>query len=178
MRACLFDCETTGLIANRTVKVTKQPEVIEFYACVADCETGEIFEELDTLVRPVSSEITAKITEITGLTHEKVRDAPTFREVADAVRAIIEPSPCVIGHNVSFDVEVVDIEFERLGQRITWPPRVCTVEQTLHLLGRHQKLQDLHVHLLGRKFDGAHRAKSDVLALLACCGEMFRRGML
>jgi DNA polymerase-3 subunit alpha len=178
MRALLYDTETTGLIANRTIKIERQPEVIEFYGCLADLATGEIEEELELLIRPTRSEITAKITQITGIDYPMVEDKPPFREVADQIARMIEAAPVIIGHNIAFDVEIVDIEFERIGRTLTWPPVLCTVEQTVHVLGHFQNLSSLHEHLLGRKLEGAHRAKNDVLGLLAVACELFKRGML
>jgi hypothetical protein len=76
-------------------------------------------------------------------------------------------------------MEMVDIEFERLGRKAPWPPRkVCTVEATVHLLGYRLSLQNLHKHLFGENFDEAHRAKVDVEALVRCCVELRKREVI
>jgi len=180
MKALLFDTETTGLIENRTVKNDKLPELIEFYGCTWDLAKDKKINELDQLVRPSSPEaITELITSITGLKWEDVKDAPTFKDVASKIIKLIEASPIVIGHNLSFDIEMIDIEAERCGLKVNWPKiRICTVEQTVHLKGHRLNLSGLHELLFGEKFEGAHRAKVDVMALKRCCVELIKKGIL
>jgi DNA polymerase III epsilon subunit-like protein len=91
---------------------------------------------------------------------------------------LIEAAPLVIAHNASFDVEMVDIEAARCGAKIVWPRCLCTVEQSSYVIGHRLTLGALHEHLLGEKFEGAHRAKVDVAALIRCVAEMVKRGML
>lgn len=178
MRVLIFDTETTGLIENRTVKIDKLPEVIEFYGCVVDLETGEIERELDTLVSP-KGPITDEITKITTIDAETVKGAPDFASVAPKIKELIQGSNIIIAHNLSFDIEMVDIEFDRLGDRIEWPgEKICTVEQTVHLKGFRLSLSALHEHLFGEAFAGAHRAKVDVMALVRVCVELYKRDIL
>jgi hypothetical protein len=73
---------------------------------------------------------------------------------------------------------MIDLEAKRLNRVIKWPPLVCTVEQSIHYKGHRMNLGDLHEHLLGVRFSGAHRAKEDVDALVRCCVEMRKRGDL
>ena len=177
MRALIFDTETTGLISNRTVRLDRQPHIIEFYGCIADLKTGEIERELDILIKP-PVEISAEITKITTITNDLVRESLPFAAHAADIKALIESAPLVIAHNMAFDREMVEIEMERAGQKITWPPILCTVEQTLHIKGFRLTLSTLHEHLLGAPFSGAHRAKVDVSALLRCCVKLHEKGDL
>lgn len=180
MKAVLFDTETTGLIDNRTVGLERQPHVIEFYGCVADLKKGKVLKELEFLIQPPKlSLITDIITKITTITPETVKDAPVMGVVADKIFKFLEGAPVVIAHNLSFDLEMMDIEAQRLDRKIKWPKqRLCTVEQTVHLKGFRLNLSNLHQHLFGEKFDGAHRAKVDVMALLRCCTELVKREVL
>jgi DNA polymerase III subunit epsilon len=177
MKVVIFDSETSGFIDNHVVKLKDQPFVIELYACKSDLDTGEILKELDMLVKP-PIEITPKITEITGITNEMVLDAKTFLEISDEVREFIENGEMIIAHNLSYDKEMIDIEFERLGQKINWPKLCCTVEQTAWVKGYRLNLGALHEFLFGEKFEGAHRAKTDVMALLRCCVELRKRNWI
>ena len=43
MRLLIFDTETSGLVQTRLVPLKKQPSIIEFYGCVVDLATGEVF---------------------------------------------------------------------------------------------------------------------------------------
>ena len=177
MKALIFDTETTGLVENRTLKLDRQPEIIEFYGCVVDLETGEVSKELDLLIKPTKP-IPAEITRIVDIDNAMVETAPPFRDIANQIFDLIAEAPAVIAHNLSFDCDMVEIEFERLGDKIAWPHKICTVEQTIHLKGYRLKLTDLHQHLFGEPFAGAHRAKVDVQALVRCCLELTKRGLL
>ena len=178
MKTLLLDCETTGLIDNRTIRDEKLPEIIELYACLADTQTGEVFEEIDTLVKPRNMDFEAKITKITGIRRDMLFDAPAFNEIVGRFGDLVVQADRVIAHNCSFDCEVLDIEHGRLGLRVDWPEKVCTVEQTLHIKGHRLSLAALHEYLFGERFDGAHRAKVDVMALLRCVTELEKRDLL
>lgn len=186
MRVVVFDTETSGLIQNRTVKLDKQPEVIEFYGCVADLRTGKIGKEVNTLIKPKTplSDVPAfgekkTITEMNGISNEMLKDAPPFEKVADQIFNILQKgAPAVIAHNASFDKEMIDIEAERLGKKLKWPRVICTIEQTIHLKGYRLSMTNLHKELFDEGFTGAHRAKVDVAALLRCCVELHKRKII
>lgn len=179
MKAFIFDTETTGLVQNRTIKLDKQPEIIEFYGCTVDLSTGELIDEIDVLIRPAKLPLPPIITKITGLKSEMFEKEPRFGFFAPTIRAAIEREGVTpIAHNLSFDKDMVEIEFERLGEKIEWPAGLCTVEQSIHVKGFRLTLGGLHSELFGEPFVGAHRAKVDVAALTRCAVEMFKRGWL
>lgn len=187
MRALLMDTETTGLVENRSVGLDRLPEVIEFYGVLADLGKPRRprIRELEHLIRPARalSDVPGRkggrtITQITGITNAMLEEVPRFGEVAVGIFAFIKEAPVIIAQNASFDVEMLDIEAERLGTKIEWPPVLCTVEQTVHYRGYRLTLGDLHEHLLGERFPGAHRARADTEALLRICLEMRKRGDL
>jgi DNA polymerase III epsilon subunit-like protein len=105
-------------------------------------------------------------------------DKPAFVGVANQIFSFIESAPLIIAHNLSFDKDALEIEAERLGRTIAWPPGLCSVEQSLHLKSKRLTLKKLHAELFGKEFEGAHRAKTDVQALVRCCVELFKRGVL
>lgn len=183
MKIMAFDTETTGLIGNHTMKLDKQPELIEFYGCIVDLATGEIGEAVNLLVKPVKPIKEgfdgSKITQITGIDDVLLEDerASSFNTLKDIFYSFIETAPGVLAHNLSFDMEIMDLEFERRGMKVTWPNvRICTVEQTVHLKGYRLSLAGLHELLFGEAFPEAHRAKNDVTAMVRCAVELFKRG--
>jgi DNA polymerase III epsilon subunit-like protein len=176
--AVVFDTETTGLVDNRTLALDRQPEIIEFYACVADLSTGKIKREVDVLIRPSKMPLPPKITQITGITDAMLDGKPSFREIAKGVTAILAATPLVIAHNASFDKDVVEIELQRLGKSLTWPRLLCTVEATVGLRGYRLDLSSLYELLFNKKFAGAHRARHDVGALVEIAVELRRREMI
>jgi DNA polymerase III epsilon subunit-like protein len=182
MIALVLDTETTGLVENRTIKVERLPEIIEFYGALVDLGTGIIQEELDTLIKPTiplkdKPDFGSKktITEITGITNEMLANSPTFKVYAPKLKVFLESAPNIIAHNATFDQEMLAIEFARVNVPIKWPRVICSVEQTIHLKGKRLTLSDLHAHLFGEKFADAHRAKVDVQALIRCCVELAKR---
>lgn len=175
MIVTLFDTETTGLMDNHTVPLEKLPSIIEWYSCTADLSTGEVLSELELLIKPPRG-ISQEIVNITGIDDAMVAAAPSFAFVAGDVKKVIESANRMLAHNASYDVEVTDTEFERLGQKVKWPRVLCTVEATVHLKGFRLNLTGLHEMLFGETFKGAHRAKADVMAHLRCCCELYRLG--
>jgi DNA polymerase III subunit epsilon len=60
-----------------------------------------VIDEWHSLVNPQRS-IPAKITQITGITNEMVRDAPVFTEIADSFMQFMGDG-IFVAHNVNFD---------------------------------------------------------------------------
>lgn len=176
--AVLFDTETTGLVENMSLPLDRQPEVIEFYACLADLSNGKIERELDLLIRPKKLPLPPKITQITGITDDMVADKKWISHHAPEIFEILEAGAVAIAHNASFDRDMMTIEASRLGLSVRWPPLVCTVEATVHLKGFRLSLSAMHEHLFAAPFAGAHRAREDVQALLRCCVELRRQDQI
>lgn len=95
----------------------------------------------------------------------------------------------LVGHNVQFDVFAIAASMARLGMRaeaehVIGMPRVCTMHAgtpICRLPGRYgnykwPKLSELHQHLFGCGFEGAHSAAYDVRATLACFDRMREMG--
>jgi DNA polymerase III epsilon subunit-like protein len=177
MIALIIDTETSGLISNHAIKLDKQPEVIEYFSVLTNLATGERLREFETLIKP-NNPVDAVITEITGIENNMLTNAQPFAELAEAIKTDIESSPVVIAQNMSFDAEMLDIEFERLGMKINWPRKICTVEATLHFKGHRLKQMQLYEYLFNETFKDAHRARNDCLALERICIELFKRGEL
>lgn len=172
----IFDTETTGLIENRLTPFAKQPEIIEFYGCLANLATGEVAHEIDSLCKP-SHKLSEDTTRITGITDDDVKNAPLFRSLIPQINSALEKSEAILAHNLSFDMDMVELEYDRVGAKIAWPPhRICTVEETIHYKGFRLSLTALHEFLFNESFPEAHRAKHDVVATLRCAVELFQRG--
>lgn len=179
MTVCVFDTETTGLIENHSLKLDKQPEVIEFACAIVDWDLLlNVREAFETFIRPYNL-LPERTKTTTGLSDEDLVKAPRFKEVAEAIKSYIEGSDVVVGHNLSYDIEMMDLEFERLGQKIAWPStKVCTIEQTIHITGNRIKLGDLYKMFTGVEHKDAHRAMPDVLATLTCLKGIREKGWL
>lgn len=171
-----FDTETTGLIENVTVKDDKLPEVIDFYGCLFDVDTGKIVDELDILIKPtIAKKLPQETIDITHITDDMLKDKKQFSHWHKNIQIFINTAPVVAAHNAAYDKEVLDIEYNRLDQTIKWPRIICTVEQTMHLKGYRLSLSALHELLFNESFVDAHRAKTDVQAMVRCIVELIKR---
>jgi DNA polymerase III epsilon subunit-like protein len=171
----LFDTETTSLIGNSLKRLEMQPRVIEFYGCILD-NSGVVMEELEFLCHP-GIEIPEEVTKITGITKEEVQGLPPFKEHFEKVRWFFSRADTVVAHNLHYDLSVMDFEAKRLQDFVPWPKTlICTVEATEHLKGYRLSLTALHELLFGEAFEGAHRAKGDVQALVKCFLKLKEQG--
>lgn len=177
MKALIFDTETSGLIDNHSMPLDRQPEVIEFAGMLVDLESGATLQDLELLIRP-ERPVSAEVTGITRITNEMLAGAPAFRAVAPQIELLLSEAQLAIAHNASYDQEILNLEFERLGRDLAWPRVVCTVEATVHLKGFRLSLTGLHELLFNEPVTEAHRAKNDTVALARCAVELWRRGEL
>ena len=92
----IFDIETTGLDSS-------YDEVIEFGAIKV--KNNKIVSKFNSLVKP-KNEIDEYITELTGITNEMVKDAPTIEEILPDFMNYIG-NDILIGHNVNFDINFI-----------------------------------------------------------------------
>lgn len=171
----IFDTETTGLFSSALVDEKNKPELIEFMAVKMDLNTNTIIKEYEFLCKP-QRKISAESEKITGINEETVKDAEPFAFYVADVRDALENTDAVIAHNLSYDKEMIDTEMARCGIKIKWPRMICTVEETICIRGHRLTLTDLHFELTGAKFEGAHRARHDVEALVKCVNILFERG--
>lgn len=171
----IFDTETTGLVGPHLLALDKQPHVIELYACLVSRETGETLDEIDQLFS-VPVPVTAEITRITGIKDEDLKGKPRIKDHMPRILDFFGRADRVVAHNLSFDRQMMDIEFQRAGAALEWPELLCTVEQTEFMDGFRLSLTALHEKLFGVAFKGAHRAAEDVDALKRCYFELIKRG--
>lgn len=148
-RIAVVDVETTGLSPWRHDRIVE-------IAIVLISPDGEIHAEYETLVNPNRDLGPTRIHQISA---SDVLRAPTFADVAGDVFEILRDCVAIAGHNVSFDMNFLVKEYERLGVTIPEIPLLCT----FRLLGRNSLTECCDE--LGIPFDGvAHRAMSDALA--------------
>ena len=165
MKTLFFDTETSNLIANSLRPLDKQPEIIQWYGVIYD--GVEASDDLNLYIKP-KKPVTKEIEKITGITNEFLADKSPFADVAAQIKTQIESVDLCVAHNASFDRDVTNIEFARLGMSIEWPELFCTVEQTEPIYGYRVKLGDLFKVLFDKPMTGAHNAKTDVEGLAAC----------
>ena len=176
MRTLVFDTETTGLISNSMIPLARQPKIIEFAAILLN--DGEEEAKENWLFNP-GERLNDEVKGITSLKDSDLVNAPPFAQLAPDIATLIEYADEVVAHNLSFDQAMVDVEMKRANVGpINWPQLICTVEATEYLKGFRLKQMDLYEHLFGEKFEGAHRAATDVKALSRIFIELRKRGIV
>ena len=157
---CVFDIETTGL-SNLTDKITEIGAVI--------LKDGEIIDVYNTFVNP-GMHIPEKITELTGITDEMVKDARTIDIVLPEFLEFVGDR-MLVAHNASFDIGFIrracvnnDIKFNHTYLDTVALSKYVNPELKRHkldILCEHYKLGDFNHH---RASDDA-----DMLAKILTC---------
>ena len=155
----VFDLETTGL---STVPVAGEMDgIIEIGAYkVID---GEIREKFCTFVNPErSAPLDDRIVELTGITDEVVRSAPSYKQVLPDFVKFCHGS-VLVGHNaVGFDFKFIDHYCKELGFVVDG-----RVIDTLHLAQKLLRLSNYKLNTVAEHFGftfNHHRAEDDALA--------------
>lgn len=176
MTTIVYDVETTGLLKAESAPINLQPHITELFAAKIDddCNVIATYNQMFKVPIPLDE----KVTKITGITDEMLIDKNPFiahwREVAD----FFSGCPVMVAHNLSFDRDCLYYELKRINKQLNFPwpqEHVCTIEKSFHYKNYRLNLGALHEYLFNEKFEGAHRAEADVMALVKCYKEMKAR---
>ncbi|MDD5197995.1 MAG: 3'-5' exonuclease [Candidatus Gracilibacteria bacterium] len=189
MKAFVFDTETTGLTV-RTGTLDEQPYIVQFAGILGEVDSVNGFTELDRVDIMVKPRIAIPFaaSQVHGIYDRDIENAPYIEEVMDQILKYLNTTDIVVGHNIEYDEEVIRSELKRLGRDGDYQPikRVCTMRGSTDyckLQGRGfsfkpPKLSELHKHLFGEWFEGAHNAMVDVEATTRAFGLLVQRGVI
>ena len=124
-----FDLETTGLSC-------KHNRIIEFGA--VKVEHGIVTSSLDILINP-ECVIPEKITSITDITNEMVKDQPTIEQAMPRILEFLSDA-ILVTHNARFDVSFLQENLKRMGMPPLTNPIIDTLALSRYLFpeaGRH-----------------------------------------
>lgn len=107
MRFTAIDIETTGLSPEKE-------KIIEIGA--VRYEDGLQKAVFSTLVRPQVAELPVRITELTGITEEMLKEAPDEDEAMKSLLRFLEGETVLLGHNIPFDYSFLKVAAGRLGE--------------------------------------------------------------
>ncbi len=152
---CVLDIETTGL-SFRTNKITELGAVIY--------KNGEVIEEFEHFVNP-EMPIPEEVVEVTHITDEMVKDAPTIEEILPKFLEFIGDR-VIVAHNADFDVGFIKYYAEQLGYKLE-NTYIDTLRLAKDLFPDYKKYKlGIIAEKLGIKVDVAHRALDDVITLV------------
>ena len=154
----LLDTETTGL----------DPEydrIIEFAGIKV--KNNEIVDKFQTLIKP-PYKIDSFITELTGITNEMLKSAPTLEEVFPEIEEFIK-NEIIIAHNANFDINFLYESSLRLDGNGISNDFVDTLRLSRRIFPeeKHNRLCDL-IERFSIGTNVEHRALSDVIQTNEC----------
>ncbi len=154
----MFDTETTGIGNNA--------RIIEIGALLIGDDNTPIYE-YDQLIQP-HAKLSAGITELTGITDSDLADQPDAGFVIPQFLTAIRPL-LLIGHNVSFDIRMLNIEGGLLGCREVSNDYLdtMTISHRMFPNAPSRSLQEV-MRLLGINEIEEHRAISDARQTWQC----------
>jgi DNA polymerase III subunit epsilon len=188
MKICVWDTETTGF-STRWGDLSQQPYIIQFAAIEAEYHQGE-YRELsrhNILIKPPIS-IPFGASQVNGIYDKDVANSLSMEAHMENIITVLNRADIVSGHNIEYDEEILSYELARLGRKWDYAPNktLCTMRTSTDyckLQGRWfsykpPKLSELHRHLFGEYFEGAHDAIVDVEATMRCLIELMKREVI
>ena len=191
----IFDTETTGVPARgELVTSPSYPHLVELAALLVD-DAGREVAMFDLIVRPDGWTIPAEAAAVHGIDQGMALRGGVPLVVALAAYTNLRAAADeIVGHNVAFDLDMVEAALHRAGRRPAHPGPsriICTADLGTPLArlpptermvragyGANFKkptLTELHQHLFGEAFEGAHGALADCRAAWRCLLEIRRR---
>ena len=160
----VLDLETTGTSCIND-KIT-EIGMVKF-------KNGEIIDTYETFVNPQIS-IPEEIVQITGISDDMVKDAPTIEQVMPSVINFIQEFP-LVAHNASFDIGFLRYNAQPLGYQID-NVVIDTLQLARDLFPEYKRFKLGKIaENLGIKVDVAHRALDDVKTLVKVFDIMINR---
>lgn len=179
-KTIILDTETTGLLLPSGAELEQQPYIIDIGMVIA----VKVGDELTTatysqLVKPPVP-LQEKITKITGITDDMLKDQPAFVDVLPKIIELLSSADTLIAHNAKFDVGMLTNEVKRayhtnpsLAKQFKLPKNIiCTVEEFQGVFGYKPKLTEVWEYVFQNTLDEQHRALSDAMDLFKICSEV------
>ena len=188
----VFDTETTGLPQNYRAPITdfnNWPRMVQIAWQIHDAK-GDLVEVKNFIIKPEGFSIPFNSEKIHGIsTKMALEKGIPLKDVLVHFQEALSNVKYIIGHNISFDNNIVGCEFLRseminvLSDKIS----IDTKEESTDFCqlpgGRGGKfkwpsLSELYVKLFNETFAEAHNASADVEATTRCFLELVRLGII
>lgn len=189
-----FDTETSGKYDFRSSHTAQhQPDLVQLAALLTD-EEFNVMGEINVIVEPMSWVISEEVAKIHKITHDMAKSVGVPRKVALAMfNHLVKHADNLIAHNLNFDFNVMLGQFHKEGahHRMASCRKICTMLVATPILKlpkgwvsnriddqyKWPKLEEAYAYYFdGARFDGAHNAMVDVLALSKVFQAMIKKG--
>ena len=179
-----FDTETTGIPANYNAPMSdlkNWPRLVQI-AWIACDEKGVVIESAEHIIQPNGFVIPKDATALHGISTEKaMREGKDLKGVLVPFAKLAKESKFLVGHNISFDINIVGAELIRTGVECVVQNKssICTMKSTVNFCVLPGKfgykwatLEELYFKLFGKSFLDAHSAMNDIKATKDCFFEL------
>ena len=170
----IFDTETTGL-PIKTDRNLPSPTNTEAYNSARLIELAyTILDKNNFVVKTESFLVSGLIIEnvgVHGITTEMCKDGLPIKDVLEKFKADVSTCEILIGHNIEFDISIIEAEHFRLfGTLIGLEKKkiFCTMKIGSKITGKYPKLSELHSKFFPEDVFKGHRALKDVYATKKC----------
>ncbi len=185
-----IDTETTGLPNNWRSSykdVTNWPRLVQVGFFLSD-EKNIFIEQSNYIIKPSGFEIPKEATDIHGISNDlALKEGEELKFVLNSIDRLVRKSDFVVGHNVSFDVNVLGAEFYRnkMQNPLVLKNTICTMRLTKNLcaLGKAPNykwptLSELYAKLFNLLLIKPHNAIDDIQATAECFWELVNRNLI
>ncbi len=188
----IFDTETTGLPQDWKAPLTdfdNWPRCVQLAWQMHDAE-GKLISVKNYIIKPDGFNIPFNAEKIHGISTERaIKEGVVIKNVLEEFITDLNHSKFVVGHNISFDNNIVGCELLRLGMSnyLVDFPSIDTKDDSTEYCaipggkgGRFKwpSLLELHTKLFNEDFAEAHNASADVEATSRCFLELVRLGVI
>lgn len=198
MRTLVFDSETTGLSKTQIISpstIHLWPHVVQFSYIVFDTESNKIVKIKDSIIKvPDGFIITEENAKIHGINTEiSLAKGVDLLPVLEEFFTDFDSADHIVGHNVSFDINMIKAELQRLimnsfNEKLqeyltkinTSTKFYCTMQETIELCAielkdkygrsykKFPKLVELYQKMFGVTPKNLHNSLNDVIVCLRC----------
>lgn len=187
----IYDTETTGLPKDFNAPLSDSdnwPRLVQLAWQIHD-EEGQLLEVKNYIVKPEGFTIPYNAEKIHGIsTKRALKQGMPLEEVLEEFEKDIAKARFLVGHNLSFDLNIVGAEHCRLnkGSELLKKEVIDTKDESTNFCaipgrgGRFKwpSLTELHEKLFGVAFEEAHNAAADVEATTRCFLELVRLSVI
>ena len=202
MRTLVFDTETTGLPKTQIIDPTTLnlwPHIVQFSYVIFDTDSNKIVKIKDCIIKvPDGITISEDNSKIHGITTEmSLTKGVSLKPVIEEFFTDLNTVDHIVGHNVSFDINMIKAEINRLlvdsldvdevvnlhsylTMLKTSNNIYCTMQETIELCNieikdkfgrsykKFPKLVELYQKMFGVTPKNLHNSLNDVIVCLRC----------
>ena len=203
MRVLVFDTETTGLPKTKIISLdtlNEWPTVVQFSYVIFDTILNDIVESKNYIIKVSESILISEDSvKIHGITNEiSSKKGVLINEVLNEFFYYLRDVDCIVGHNISFDINMIKVELLRIiynksvkSQEIkhykydlhyltNYKNIYCTLQESINFCNikaidkfgkeylKYPKLIELHQKLFDTSPNNLHNSFNDILVTLRC----------